>query len=83
MDTEISSRIQKIIGQLKSLEERYDARDVGWALHYIASARGALRGLTEQVMRGYLSERLVGVDDRNARDEAAEELVRALTSYLK
>jgi len=70
------ARVRRIRGQLEAVERALDAQaPCGEVLRQLASARGAMNGLTAQVMEDHLQEHDCRV--------GATELVDVIRAYLK
>ncbi len=78
------ARIRRLKGQLEAVERALeDARPCGEVLQLLASVRGALSGLTGEVMREHLNEHVVHAENEDERARAAEELAQVLKTYLR
>jgi DNA-binding FrmR family transcriptional regulator len=79
------ARVRRIQGQLNALhqvlETRDDCREV---LHLLASCRGSINGLMNEVLEGHIRFHLMGGEPEQAakQAEAAEELIEVLRKYL-
>lgn len=79
------ARIRRMKGQLEAIENAVLAeKPCGDILNQVASVRGALSGLTAELIEEHLREHIVSADvSDEARAEATEELVDVIRSYLK
>ena len=78
------SRIRRLKGQIEAIERAVEAdRDCGGILHLVASVRGAVSGLTAELIESHLAHHIREVDDPEARRRGAEELSKALRICLK
>lgn len=78
------ARIRRLKGQIEAIERAIDAeRDCGKILHLVASVRGAVSGLTAELIEAHLAHHIREVEDPEARRQGAEELSKALRVYLK
>ena len=76
------SRVRRIQGQLRSLEQALDGEgDCVAILQQIAATRGAINGLMAEVLEGHLRQHLVPAEGADSGDLDAA--VSVLRSYLK
>ncbi len=78
-------RIRRISGQLAGIERSLEAGvDCAEVLRQAASVRGAMNGLTEEIIEQHLREHVAkhGLSDK-ARAEGADELLAILKTYGK
>ncbi|MDP9139558.1 MAG: metal/formaldehyde-sensitive transcriptional repressor [Pseudomonadota bacterium] len=76
------SRVRRIQGQLRSLENALDGEaDCVAILQQIAAARGAINGLMAEVLEGHLRQHLVPAEGADSGDLDAA--VNVMRSYLK
>ncbi|MFV0384427.1 metal/formaldehyde-sensitive transcriptional repressor [Paracoccus sp. (in: a-proteobacteria)] len=82
--TPLIARIRRIKGQLEGVERALDA-ETGCAeiLRQLASIRGAMNGLTREVMEDHLREHVVEAASEAERRHGADEMIEILRSYLK
>ncbi len=52
-------------------------------LRQLASARGALTGLTAEVMEDHLREHVVEIDDAGERRKGGDEMIEVIRAYMK
>lgn len=78
------ARVRRIKGQLEGVERALQS-DAACAevLRQLASARGALGGLTLEVMEGHLLCHVVAAADDEARTAAAQDMMDILRAYTK
>lgn len=76
------ARVRRIKGQVEAVERALDA-DIGCAdvLMLVASLRGAVQGLTAEVMEDHIRHHVVNPDADRAR--GAAELIDVVRTYLK
>ncbi len=78
------TRVRRMKGQMEAVERALDAEaSCGEVLQLLASIRGALAGLTGEVMEHHLHEHVLHADDDKQRAEAAAELAEALRTYIR
>src|SRR4051794_15937014 len=71
------SRVRRLKGQMEAVERSLEAEArCGEVLQLLASIRGALAGLTFEVMEDHLHEHVLHAADDRERAQAAEELAR-------
>jgi len=78
------ARVRRIRGQVEALERAVES-DVGCAdvLQLFASVRGAVNGLTAELIEHHLTEHVLDVDDPAQRRQGAEDLVEVIRTYLR
>jgi DNA-binding FrmR family transcriptional regulator len=78
------ARVRRIKGQLEGIERALesDAACVE-VLRQIASVRGAVNGLTAEVMEDHLREHVQEVDTDKERRQGGEEMVEVIRAYMK
>jgi len=80
----ILARIRRIKGQMdaveRSLEKEVPCADI---LRQLASIRGAMSGLTSEVMEGHLRQHILAAASETDRQQAAEEMIEVIQTYLK
>ena len=78
------TRVRRIKGQAEALEKALDnENECSAVLQQIAAIRGAVNGLMNEVLEGYISEHLRADAPIEQREEDLEKLVGVLRSYLK
>ena len=78
------ARVRRIKGQLEGIERALesDAACVE-VLRQIASVRGAVKGLTAEVMEDHLREHVLEVETDKERRQGGEEMVEVIRAYMK
>jgi DNA-binding FrmR family transcriptional regulator len=80
------ARVRRIKGQVEAVERALDA-DIGCAdiLMLVASLRGAVHGLSAEVMEDHIRHHVVNPDTDPDRERAqgAAELIDVIRTYLK
>lgn len=82
----ISARINRIIGQLKTVESKLAAGEDSYqVLQTLSASRGALNGLISEIMEGHIRHHIMSNPDKaeTAQDTAALELARLIKTYWK
>lgn len=78
------ARVRRMRGQMEAVERALDGdAPCGQVLQQLASIRGALSGLTGEVMEGHLREHVLEADNERERAIAVEELAEALKTYIR
>lgn len=78
------ARVRRIKGQLEGVERALEA-DAACAevLRQIASVRGAVSGLTAEVMEDHLREHVLAAPTAKDRHQGGEEMVEVIRAYMK
>jgi DNA-binding FrmR family transcriptional regulator len=79
------ARVRRIKGQAEALERALE-QELGCAdvLMLVASMRGAVNGLTAEVMEDHIRNHIVDPDKENSRQaQGAAELIEVLRTYIK
>ena len=78
------ARIRRLKGQMEAVERALEGgKPCGEVLQLLASVRGALSGLTGEVMQEHLHEHVVHAGSEAERQDAARELAAVLKTYLR
>ncbi len=78
------ARVSRLRGQLEAVERALEAeRPCGEILQLLASVRGALTGLTGEVLDEHLHEHVLHAADEKVRAEAVEEISEVLRTYIR
>jgi DNA-binding FrmR family transcriptional regulator len=78
------ARIGRLKGQMEAVERALEAeRPCGEVLQLLASVRGALTGLTGEVLDDHLREHVLHAEDEAARAQAVEEISAVLRTYIR
>ncbi len=83
--TKLIARVRRIKGQAEALERALEA-EIGCAdvLMLVASMRGAVNGLTAEVMEDHIRHHIIDPDkDNSAPAQGAAELIEVLRTYIK
>lgn len=81
---QLLTRVRRIKGQAEALEKALnDEKECSAVLQQIAAIRGAVNGLMNEVLEGYIREHLSADAPVQQREEDLEKLVGVLRSYLK
>lgn len=78
------SRVHRLKGQMDAVERALESeRPCGEVLQLIASIRGALTGLTGEILETHLQEHVLYADSQEARHQAIDEISGVLRTYLR
>lgn len=78
------ARIRRLKGQLEGVERALESEaPCGEVLRQLASIRGAMHGLTAEVMEDHLREHVLNADNEAERRRSGEEMIDVIRSYLK
>lgn len=82
------NRIHRIRGQVDGVERlllKEDDEDCFVILQAISACRGAINGLMSQVIEGHINEHVFtrGNTSTTAQEQAAQELIEVVRTYLK
>ncbi|WP_448955044.1 metal/formaldehyde-sensitive transcriptional repressor [Labrys neptuniae] len=83
--TKLIARVRRIRGQAEALERALE-QELGCAdvLMLVASMRGAVNGLTAEVMEDHIRHHIVDPDkDNSSQAQGAAELIEVLRTYIK
>lgn len=78
------ARVRRLKGQIEAVERALEAeRPCGEVLQLLASIRGALNGLTGEVLEDHLHEHVLQAESEAARSEAVAEIAEVLRTYIR
>ena len=78
------ARVRRIKGQLEGIERALEA-DAACVevLRQIASVRGAVNGLTAEVMEDHLREHVLAAETDKERYQGGEDMIEVIRAYMK
>lgn len=80
----IIARVRRIKGQMEGIERALETGAAcGEVLRQLASARGAMNGLTAELMEDHLQEHVVHAKSELERQSGGQEMVDVIRAYLK
>lgn len=80
----IIARVNRIKGQLEAVSKALESeQDEYQVMQLLASCRGALNGLTIEILEGHIREHIVEAKDKKLAGEAGEELIDIIRSFMK
>ena len=80
------ARVRRLKGQLEAVERSLEAEaPCGEVLNLVASVRGAVTGLTAELIEDHVREHVSNpdTDDDPGRAQGAAELIEVIRTYLK
>ena len=84
--TRLLARIRRLRGQMEAIERALEAEaPCGEVLNLAASVRGAMNGLTFELIEDHIREHVVNPDkeEDSFRAKGAADLIDAIRTYLK
>jgi DNA-binding FrmR family transcriptional regulator len=82
--TKLLSRVRRLKGQMEAVERALEGeRPCGEVLQLLASIRGALTGLTGEILEDHLEEHVLQAETDEARRQAVDEISDVLKTYLR
>lgn len=84
--TKLLARVRRLKGQIEAIERSLEAEaPCGEVLNLVASVRGAVTGLTAELIEDHVREHISNPDkdDDPARAQGAAELIDVIRTYLK
>jgi DNA-binding FrmR family transcriptional regulator len=84
MKPKLLARVRRMRGQLEAIERALESETpCGDILNQVASVRGAMNGLTAELMEEHLREHVLEPESHAERSAAADEMISILRTYLK
>ncbi|GCA52410.1 MULTISPECIES: metal/formaldehyde-sensitive transcriptional repressor [Sinorhizobium] len=78
------ARVRRLKGQMEAVERALEARQAcGDILNLVASVRGAVNGLTIELIEDHIRGHVAGHESQGEREEGAAELIEIVRRYLK
>ncbi len=82
--SKLLARVRRIKGQLEAAERALEAEaGCGQVLQLLASIRGAMNGLTAELMEDHLREHVMAAESDKARADSGEELIEVIRTYMR
>jgi DNA-binding FrmR family transcriptional regulator len=82
--SKLITRLRRIKGQVEGVERALESEAAcGEILRQIASVRGAITGLTNEVLEEHMRNHVVDAPTSSDREQAAIEMIEILKSYMK
>lgn len=77
------ARVRRIRGQVEAVERALQAEaDCGEVMQLVAAVRGAIGGLTHELIEHHLRGHVLAAEE-SGREKAAEDLLAVLRTYVK
>lgn len=82
--SKLLARVRRLKGQMEAIERALEA-ELGCAdvLQLVASVRGAMNGLTAELMEDHIRHHVLEPSSDADRQRGGEELIEILRTYLK
>ena len=82
--SKLLARARRIRGQVEAIERGLEA-EIGCSdiLQLVASVRGAVNGLTVELIEDHIKNHVVEADTEAERRASADELIDVIRSYMK
>jgi len=78
------ARVRRLKGQLEGIERALEAESsCAEVLRQLASVRGAMNGLTAEVMEDHLQEHVLAAKTEEERRQGVEDLAEVIRTYMK
>jgi DNA-binding FrmR family transcriptional regulator len=78
------ARVRRIRGQLEGVERALEGEAAcAEVLRQLASVRGAMNGLTAEVMEDHLREHVLAAETDAKRRQGGDEMIEIIRTYLK
>ena len=78
------ARVRRLKGQMEAIERAIEGEaPCGEVLNLVASVRGAVSGLTAELIQDHVREHVLNETDAAARAQGAAELIAVVRTYLK
>lgn len=82
--TRLLARIRRIKGQIEGVERALEGEAAcGEVMRQLASVRGAVTGLTREVVEDHLRAHVLGAPSEADREKGVEEILEILGTYMK
>lgn len=78
------ARVRRLKGQVEAVERALEAElGCGEVLQLLASIRGAMNGLTAELMEEHVRSHVIAADNDDERAIGGEELIEVIRTYMK
>lgn len=78
------ARVRRIKGQIEGIERALEGEaPCAEVLRQLASVRGAMNGLTAELMEDHLREHVLAADTVADRRQGGEEMIEVIRAYMK
>ncbi|MBY0560064.1 metal/formaldehyde-sensitive transcriptional repressor [Hyphomicrobium sp.] len=83
MKPKLLARVRRLKGQMEAIERAVEAEAACHeVLNLVASVRGAINGLTAELIEDHIRNHVVDVADERIRSKGGAELINVIRSYL-
>lgn len=80
----LKARVRRLKGQLEGVERALEAEvPCAEILRQLASVRGAVNGLTGEVLEGHVRGHVMAADSAADRQRGGEEVIEIIRTYMK
>ena len=82
--SKLLARVRRIRGQVEAVERALE-REIGCTdvLQLVASVRGAVNGLTAELIEDHIKTHILGASNATERTRGADELLDVVRTYMK
>lgn len=78
------ARVRRLKGQVEAVERALEAElGCGEVLQLLASIRGAMNGLTAELMEEHVRSHVIAAENDRERAIGGEELIEVIRTYMK
>jgi DNA-binding FrmR family transcriptional regulator len=78
------ARVRRLKGQVEAVERALEAElGCGEVLQLLASIRGAMNGLTAELLEEHVRSHVIAADNADERAIGGEELIEVIRTYMK
>lgn len=78
------ARVRRLSGQLQGVERALEGEaPCAEVLRQLASVRGAINGLTAEVMEDHLREHVLAAETEAERRQGGDDMIEVIRTYLK
>lgn len=82
--SKLLSRVRRLKGQVEAVERALQAElSCAEVLNLVASIRGAVTGLTAELIEDHIRDHIVGAGTARERFDGGEELIEVIRTYVK
>jgi DNA-binding FrmR family transcriptional regulator len=82
--SKLLARVRRIRGQVEAVERALENEEgCTEVMQLVAAVRGAVAGLSSELIEDHIADHIVQVDDAAGRRRGAQELIAVVRTYLK
>lgn len=83
-DPRLIARVRRLKGQIEAVERALEAgTPCSEVLNLVASIRGAVTGLTAELIEDHIREHVLAPEDGRERAQGAQDLIDVIRTYMK